>query len=497
MYGFVDALPQGNRENTSLSIQTKFNGINLDDALTDEMGSFQTLRVAGRSNTEYRVNTIEVAGMDGLHEHSQATMNERYPSITFKIKDRSNEGLRNRLNRLNSLLEGSKRMLEFTDEDVFYYATVVNLEIPDEDSNDLVGTIGFLCSDPYKYGAEKTLFFPSDMVRVENDSPTETFPIFQFEVLAPITFAMIQNQHNDYQMIGIPSDTETRVVDARTTVLLERGETLDNWQVPSGNWNGTFASTGNGIVVNNWGTGSGWYGSALRREISSIEDYEIELFITVRSENPNQTFRVSTNFFDENMNQIGMMRLWDNSRTTLRKVVEMRMGEFVGDTINYLVYSKDYDLRGQNVWNGVLRVKKEGNKFEYYASRIDAQGNHVDSIKRNFNDVNNEYSNNLKFIQFDIATYSDYGKPSEARIESIKVTKLNKVVEDETPYIAYAGDVITFDHETNELLINGEDRTDLKDFGGTFFPLEKGNNDLVVRPENSFETSVTFKNRYK
>lgn len=497
MYRFVDATPQNESNKAVMSIQTIFNGINLDDELTDETGSFTTVRVDGRSDTEYRINTVEVAGMDGVHEQNDASMRERYPRVTFKIKDASNEGFRDRVNRLNSLLEGNKKMLEFTDENVFYYASVSILNLPNEDSNDLIGTIDFICSDPYKYGEERTLYFPSDEVRVLNEGSMEAKPIFEMEVLTPVTFAMVQNQNDEYQMIGIPSDTETSIVDVKTTILSERGETLNDWYKPAGNnWNGEFSTTGESIVLSNWGTGAGWHGSALMREISPLDDYEIEMYIYVRSENPSDTFRISTNFYDENMNDIGMMRLWDNSGV-VRNVVEMRMGAFVGDTINYLVYSKNYDLRGQNAWNGILRVKKVGNKFEYYASRINAQGQHVDSIKETFNDVNNEYSGRLKFVRFDMATHGTSGNPVEARIENIKVIRLNKVVQDETPYIAYAGDVITFDHETNELLINGEGRTDLKDFGGEYFNLLKGNNDLVVRPENAFETSVTFKNRFR
>ena len=50
MYGFVDIVPGSGTGSTSLSIQTVFNGINLDEELTDENGRFITLTVSGRSN---------------------------------------------------------------------------------------------------------------------------------------------------------------------------------------------------------------------------------------------------------------------------------------------------------------------------------------------------------------------------------------------------------------------------------------------------------------
>ena len=71
------------------------------------------------------------------------------------------------------------------------------------------------------------------------------------------------------------------------------------------------------------------------------------------------------------------------------------------------------------------------------------------------------------------------------------------VNEDQTPYIAYPGDVITFDHTTSELLLNGEDVKRLKDFGGEYFDLPKGYTALTVLPEGAFDTKVRFRPRYR
>src|SRR5690606_20373076 len=152
MYDFVDTIPGSGTGSTSLSIQTVFNGINLDEELTDENGSFITLTVSGRSNLTQKINTIEVPGMDGLIEQDGAKLEPREITVKYKISDRTNEGFRKRLDKLNSLLEGSKRELTFTDEDALFYATLLTNDITEEESNNLVGTITFLCSDPFKYG---------------------------------------------------------------------------------------------------------------------------------------------------------------------------------------------------------------------------------------------------------------------------------------------------------------------------------------------------------
>ncbi|MBW8350784.1 phage tail family protein [Bacillus sp. IITD106] len=167
MYGFVDAVAGSGTGSTSMSIQTIFNGINLDESLTDSNGSFITLTVSGRSVIKHRINTIPVPGRDGLIEDGY-TMDAREITVKYKIADKTNEGFRKRYDRLNALLVGQRKILEFTDEDAIFYATMLENDVPEEDSNELVGRITFLCSDPYKYGPERTANWPSQQTSIAN-----------------------------------------------------------------------------------------------------------------------------------------------------------------------------------------------------------------------------------------------------------------------------------------------------------------------------------------
>ncbi|WP_200411288.1 distal tail protein Dit [Virgibacillus salexigens] len=151
MYDFVDLHERGTRS-TSLSIQTLFHGMNLDDVLTDENGSFVTLTVQGRGNLKQRITTTEVPGGHGVLEYNDPTFDIREIKVKYKIADRTNAGLRQRINRLNALLVGSKKTLVFTDEEATFYATLLTNDAPEETSNELVCTLTFLCSDPFKYG---------------------------------------------------------------------------------------------------------------------------------------------------------------------------------------------------------------------------------------------------------------------------------------------------------------------------------------------------------
>lgn len=350
--------------------------------------------------------------------------------------------------------------------------------------------------DPYVYSKEKSAIFPSDAVNLTNHGTAEADPIFELEVLQPVTFAMIQNHKNEYQMIGRPVDVDEEVINDRELLLDETGDSLNEWHTPSG-FTGSFIQGSLGIQVQSYGTGTGWHGPGLLKEVDVSQDFELEFFVNVRTEQPDQTFRISTNLFDEAMNDIGMLRLWDNSATTIRKVAEARVGPFVGNHINYPISSRNYNLRGQRVWNGLLRVTRKGNTFTFYVARISQAGNHIETITETFVDTNNEYNGRLKFVRIDIAKHGSNPSPNEIGINRIRVNKLLQLTIDQTPYIAFPGDIIKFDHKDDDILINGESRKDLKDFGGRFYKLAKGANQLIVQPSDSFSTSVKYREKFR
>lgn len=155
MYKFVDTVEGSGTGSTSLSLQTIFNGFNLDEMLSDENGSFITLTVTGRANLAQRIETIEIPGLNGVLEQIDPTIDVREITVKYKIADKTNEGFRKRYNKFLALLEGSKKVLEFTDENALFYATLLENDVPEEESNNLVGTLTFLCSDPFKYGPEQ------------------------------------------------------------------------------------------------------------------------------------------------------------------------------------------------------------------------------------------------------------------------------------------------------------------------------------------------------
>ncbi|WP_077317570.1 distal tail protein Dit [Virgibacillus proomii] len=502
MYGFVDTIAGSGTGSTSLSLQTVFNGNNLDQLLTDDNGSFITLTVTGRSNLTQRVQTTEVPGMDGLLEQTDPTVSEREITIKYKIEDKTNEGFRRRYDRLLSYLGGSKKVLSFTDEDALFYATLLTNETPEEETNNLIGTITFLCSDPFKYGKEQTKTFTSDVLNLTYDGTAEASPIFELEVLKPVTFAMVQNQFEEYQLIGTPLEADMETVDTRKLLIEERGETLDTWsntptKVDGGVVAGRLSTDNDGITVPSYGPDTNnWHGPALIKEISPSQDFEIEMMVEGETGKPDQTYRIEFYAYDENMNVLGKMALLDKSLGINNKIAEGRIGGYEGRQKNYLISSQNYSY-GWPFFFGMLRLRRIGNQFEFYVTRVANNTKHVFSLKKLFTDNNNEYMGKLRYVQIHIGKWADSARAYAPKILHIKVFKLAQETVDQTPYIANPGDKITLDNFNKEILLNGEDSKNLKDFGGSFFNLHKGDNQLVVHPSNSFKATAKWRNRYR
>ncbi|MDL4842841.1 distal tail protein Dit [Aquibacillus rhizosphaerae] len=499
MYGFVDFNERGVLS-TSLSIQTTFNSLNLDDMLTDDTGSFTTLTVSGRSNQSNRIDTTEVPGRDGLLESEEHTSSEREIVVKYQITDKTNAGFRQRCNRLNSLLKGSKKELVFSDEDAIFYATLSVNELPEENSNSLVGTITFLCSDPYKYGSEIPASFQNDIATITNEGTTEANPIFEMELLAPVTFAMIQNQDNEYMMVGKPLSIEDTVFEPEILILHDTMSTMTGWTqanyVDNGNISGEMVSDGAGMYPNLYGDviePPTWQGPSDKKPLSEpLQDFRAEIMV----EQNNLDFQngmLEIYFLDAADNTVAKIGIEDRWAYQDKNVGKFQLGP-IDDRHNVSI--EPNKSTGWNNFNGLLRIERIGNVWRPYWAIIRPDGMHV-AVKSTVKYVDglDKYAAPIAQIQVAMRKWPTT-EATDQRVNDIKVYKINQEP-DGIPYIAKEGDIITLDHKAKDILINGELRMDLINFGADFFKLAKGKNQLIVQPINSFITRVKYRERFK
>ncbi|MEN2467938.1 distal tail protein Dit, partial [Ornithinibacillus sp. JPR2-1] len=172
MYNFIDTVTAEGKS-TLLSLQTIFNDHNLDELLTDSNGRFVTLSVGGRGILPRRIERYRMPHQSGERE-KRYTYDVREIPVQFLLEDKTNKGFRERFNRLNGLLVGSKKRLEFTDERKYFIATLQRGEIPDEETNSIVGKLYFLCTDSAKRGQTKQLPITTEVTSHVITGQTET-----------------------------------------------------------------------------------------------------------------------------------------------------------------------------------------------------------------------------------------------------------------------------------------------------------------------------------
>ncbi|MEC3884578.1 distal tail protein Dit [Halobacillus sp. HZG1] len=499
MYEFVDLSERGTRSASS-SIQTIFNGANLDQMLTNETGSFQTLTVKGRSNVNNRINTQEVAGMDGLLETEGTTLSERTLEVKYQIEDKTNEGLRNRYNDLNQLLQGYQKQLIFTDEDKYFYATLSVHDVPEEDSNTLIGKITFLCSNPVKYGEEDEAYLSStDATTVFIEGTANTKPIFELEVLNKLTYALVAKDDSEYMMIGQPYDIENQEYEKYENVLFEDASSLTGWaSANAGEVNGTIAgemkSNGYRFQTVDYGVGSSWHGPAIKQGLSNaITDFRVEAKVTFRNTEAKDIGRLEIYGLDVHGNQLFKLAMKDILGGKKQSFGEVRAG---GGSTNHFLIAEAGDKGWEwNDFEGVLRIERDGKHWTAYIARMNDEGLHTASRTREWDDNEGKFTADLAQIVLHTSQNGTYQAPMQG-IDSVRVEKINQQSTG-VPYIAGPGDKIVFNHRTKEIFINGEIRKDLKNLGARHFSLPPGYNIVSVLPKGDVKGVVKWNPTYR
>jgi len=447
-------------------------------------------------------NIITVTGMPGAHL-SHTDIQVRVITVPVLVKAENISDLQKvKEDMAEWLIHDEPKELIFKDEpDRVYYAVVDGELELDEIFSTGRGEITFICPDPYKYGPEREITFSSDIHNLTNNGTADTPPIFELTVKEPVTMAMIQNHLNEYMMIGKPYDVESQVpIQREERIFWDDMSTTVGWATGSkvdGTVAGTIASNGYFFYPSSYGTGTGWHGPALKKSLPEVLEHftveaEVDLFNTASA---SMIGRVEIYLLDDAGNDIAKMALKDIYENIDSVHAEARVGDSI---INHYLINGAGDYPW--VWNdfhGIIRMGRHEGKWFFYIAKVDYNTG-VHSARRyiEFNDDDNQFIKNLAQVQIHFAQMGTY-QPADVRIQDLKVYKWNPITQTEIPYIAQTGDIITFDHKEKLILINGEPRKDLKDFGASYFNLKPGENQLVVMPENAVDVTCRYRERFK
>ncbi|UOQ85697.1 distal tail protein Dit [Gracilibacillus salinarum] len=419
--------------------------------------------------------------------------------VGFRIKDDA-DALTKKDELAEWLLTDKPVPLKFDDEPGRIYYAVVQNTLDDFEKMAVLrrGTIQFICPDPYAYGPEKPFSATSDYFNIKNEGTAEAEPVFEFEVTAPITFLMIQNQLGEYNMVGKPIDlTKQEPVQEYERLIYNPMNSVTGFttatRVENSYIQGVMDANG-AMIATDFGVerSSEFYGPAVKTSVSEVlSDFMVDMLVTFDNGNsPGQVGKVELYLYDELENVIAKLAMQDAwaHRSMTNGII--RIGD---QTVNN--YMIDENNAYWNSFYGILRILRKGDYWEAYIAELDENRKHHTRKFTSFKDNEGLFTDKqLAQVGIHIARW---GAADEVRtfVHHLSVSKINSLGNNGVPYIADVGDIITFDHTNNgQVYINGEPYED-SILGADYFTLKKGDNNLLVMP-GSLKTSGSYRERY-
>ncbi len=446
---------------------------------------------------------LTVPGMDGAHLNSSEVrpLTIRQP-IGFKFNDEAHDlNLKDEL--AEWLITDEPVPLQFDDEpDRTYFALVQNtLEDFDKFADLRTGTIQFLCLDPYGYGPEQEIPLvgtTGTVINVKGNAVTK--PIFELEVLSPITFAMVSNGE-EFMLIGQPIDVKQTPVNEEEIIFHHHMESMTGWVetnvISEGYINGSMDYDETGffpIFAEPNPDEQEWHGPAMKHSLSeAVQDFKADMGFRFYAESKGgSNGRIEMYGLDANNSIVFRAFIEDKWIGQDHFGVQLELNG--GEVTEYLTLPKTLeDMYGR------MKVIREGNTWTLILQLLrSGAGQIVDNEWRRTIE-SNQSTQEVSQIQLSFQKFFDSNE-EDMKVLLMRCYKLNDV--QGIPYIAQPGDMITFDHRDKqpydpEIRINGELRNDLKDFGATPFSLKPGENTLALLPENALQGTLRYRPAYK
>ena len=457
--------------------------------------------VRGRGVVPSELTLIEVPGRHGAY-FSNKRMPPRTLEVDYTITASTRQELREKIGELNAIFDVSEPVpIVFDDEPEYtYYGIPESTEEKTEFIRVHQGTITFVCPDPHKYGLEKEALFPSDVVSLDYGGTTPGDPVFELEVLQPVTFALIQNDDEEYIMAGhVVNLEEQEPVAKEQLIFWSEANTLTGWTTGTrvdGTISGSIQTDGYRFYPASYGTGTRWHGPAVKTSLPEpLEHFRVDAIVEFYN-SAATAGRVEIYLLDDADDIIGKIALKDLAAHYAETYGEARAGDI--DVNYHLINETGATPTTWANFYGLLRIGRYGNQWFAYIAKIDkSTGRRHARMYRSWIDTEGHFtSKKLAQVMVHFGQLKTY-QPVPTYLEDIKVYKWNPTTDVQVPYIAYEGDVITFDHKEKNILINGEPRLDLKDFGARFFKLKPGENILTVYPDQSFKVTCRYRERFK
>lgn len=375
-------------------------------------------------------------------------------------------------------------------------------------------SINVVLADPYKYAVEGTKNTAiSDQVSVVSTGTADSPIIVQATALKNASYFSITKNNEDYFMIG-DDDLDKKVEDYTPTLFNDEMRSFFGWtKVTNGtiNDNVTGGTVGGAMAMSSskdafmldessiTGT-SGWNGAEYKHSFGkSTQDFSSTVKIHVNQGKKGATH--AAQYIYDTDNRVIASIGYSNPRAT-QNIGTIYVTLFDQNGNQKKIYSytnapKFYTWKHIVIY---MRLKRIGDKFyiktwKYdevdYPKRITP----VDVTEKVFIDSGNFYQRPISAVSIYIAKNgSNYHMPTTI------LGSYNHEILPKPPkardLIIKKGDLININMKEKTVTINEEPALDLKTFGSDFFNINKGMNECIIYPENTYDTTVYWQDRF-
>ncbi|OHS38771.1 phage tail protein [Staphylococcus sp. HMSC62B09] len=375
-------------------------------------------------------------------------------------------------------------------------------------------SINVVLTDPYKYAVEGTKNTAiSDQVSVVSTGTADSPIIVQATALKNSSYFSITKNNEDYFMIG-DDDLDKKVEDYTPTLFNDEMRSFFGWtKVTNGTINDnvtggtvggamTMSSSKDAFMLNESSitSTSGWNGAEYKHSFGkSTQDFSSTVKIHVNQGKKGATH--ATQYIYDTDNRVIASIGYSNPRAT-QNIGTIYVTLFDQNGNQKKIYSytnapKFYTWKHIVIY---MRLKRIGDKFyiktwKYdevdYPKRITP----VDVTEKVFVDAGNFYQRPISSVSIYIAKNgSNYHMPTTI------LGSYNHEILPKPPkarnLIIKKGDLININMEEKTVTINEEPALDLKTFGSDFFNINKGMNECMIYPENTYDTTVYWQDRF-
>lgn len=375
-------------------------------------------------------------------------------------------------------------------------------------------SINIVLTDPYKYAVEGTKNTAiSDQVSVVSTGTADSPIIVQATALKNASYFSITKNDEDYFMIG-DDDLDKKVEDYTPTLFNDEMRSFFGWtKVTNGtiNDNVTGGTVGGSMAMSSskdafmldessiTGT-SGWNGAEYKHSFGkSTQDFSSTVKIHVNQGKKGATH--ATQYIYDTDNRVIASIGYSNPRAT-QNIGTIYVTLFDQNGNQKKIYSytnapKFYTWKHIVIY---MRLKRIGDKFyiktwKYDEVEYPKRITPVDVTEKVFVDAGNFYQRPISAVSIYIAKNgSNYHMPTTI------LGSYNHEILPKPPkardLIIKKGDLININMEEKTVTINEEPTLDLKTFGSDFFNINKGMNECMIYPENTYDTTVYWQDRY-